>query len=73
MPDAPQHIPATLTDARLISKVHVVVAGADRNESNVRTVPYVDIYRQRNSVMETPESRLSRAAEPVTEEIESRV
>ena len=61
----------SLTEASASTRVHILLAGGEASESNVRVVPYVDLYSQRNAVMETPESRLARAAEPATDEVQS--
>ena len=72
MHDALYSDSATLTDAKASNnKVRVIISDTNRTESNARTIPYAQIYRDRTGIMETPEDRLTRAFEPPTDEIEN--
>ncbi len=53
----------SLTEARRRSGAVVMVESIDASHSNVRTVPYAEVYRLSTGVRETPVERLQRAAE----------
>jgi hypothetical protein len=53
----------TLTEAQSRGGYSVVFVGDSRNQSNSRTIPYAEVYRERSSVMETPAEHIQKAAE----------
>ncbi|HUW45641.1 MAG TPA: hypothetical protein VMW50_07570 [Dehalococcoidia bacterium] len=66
----PSSIPKTFTEAQERSGVSVVIIGSYRTQSNSRFIPYAEIYRSRNSLMETPAEHLQKAAQEDEQYIE---
>lgn len=57
------NIPKTITEAQTKSGYSFVLFNTNITQSTFRTIPYSEIYRSRNSVMETPAEYLQKAAE----------
>lgn len=58
-----KRIPITITEAQIQTRIFAVSATSDYTESSARTIPYFDLYRSRNSIMETPAQQIQKAAE----------
>ena len=58
-----KNIPLTITEAQTRVRILTVSTTPDYTLSNSRTIPYVDLYHSRNSLMETPTQQIQRAAE----------
>jgi len=56
-------LPNTLTEAEILAGVYFSLSGADKTESNSRSVPYSELYRGCTSVIETPAEYIQKAAE----------
>ena len=58
-----KNIPLTITEAQAQVRVYMVSVTTDYTQSSSRNMPYIDLYRSRNSIMETPAQQVQRAAE----------
>jgi len=58
-----EKLPLTLTEAQNQVRIYTVAAISDYTYSSSRRIPYFDLYRSRNSIMETPAQQIQRAAE----------
>ena len=58
-----KHVPGTITEAESRGRVRFVLQDTATFETNLRVIPYGEIYRNSSAVMETPLEHLLRALE----------
>lgn len=56
-------LPDTLTEAQALSQLRIIQAGRNTSQQSGRQIPYEELYRGSNAVMETPVERIQRAAD----------
>lgn len=56
-------IPMTVTEAQVKSGYSIFMIAAEYTQSTSRSIPYADLYRSRNSIMETPAEYIQKASE----------
>ena len=56
-------IAMTITESQIKSGYSIFIIEQEYTQSTSRVIPYADLYRSRNSIMETPVEHIQRASE----------